>query len=419
MPPRLLLTVILAFTLAGCAQPTQPAAPTAPPTRQPEPTPTPEPFPDTPPPAPAATTVPESIPNLPDAAAYQWNPVVSGLAHPIDIRNAGDARLFIVEQRGRIRILKDGQLLLTPLIDIVGRVGSNGSEQGLLGLAFHPKFSENGYFFVNYTDKNGNTHISRFTASGDTADPSSEKELITVTQPFANHNGGSLAFGPDGYLYIGLGDGGSGGDPYDNAQSLETWLGKILRIDVNVTEVQYGVPADNPFENIQLREIWAYGLRNPWRFSFDSLTGDFYIADVGQNEIEELNFVAAGEPGGINFGWNDFEGMQVFEGGNAQNVRMPVTQYSHADGCAITGGYVYRGQALPAWNGVYLYGDYCSGLIWGMIHHFSTDGKEETFNSTLLFNSGLTISTFGVDQAGEIYLADYNNGTVYRLEKAK
>jgi glucose/arabinose dehydrogenase len=359
----------------------------------------------------AAPPTPISV-HIPDPAAYTWTQVVSGITSPTDIKNAGDAsgRLFIVEQPGRIRILKNGQLLDAPFLDITDRVGSNGSERGLLGLAFHPKFAENSYFYVNYTDRDGNTRISRFTANGDLADPASEVQLIFVKQPFPNHNGGALAFGLDGYLYIGLGDGGSAGDPYGNAQSLETWLGKILRIDVNTVDTPYGVPADNPFNDRRLSEIWAYGLRNPWRFSFDHLTGDLWIGDVGQNQWEEIDFVRAGTPGGLNFGWNKVEGTHPFNSNNQPEYTAPVAEYPHGPECSVTGGYVYRGAVLPEWQGVYFYGDYCSGVIWGL------PSPPQGARPVSLFQTGFRISTFGVDEAGELYVADYN-GAIYRLEK--
>jgi glucose/arabinose dehydrogenase len=350
---------------------------------------------------------------MPDPAAYGWAPVISGLNAPTDIKNAGDGsgRLFILEKPGRILILKDGQLLKTPFLDIKDRVGSNGSEQGLLGLAFHPNFSQNGFFFVNYTDKDGNTHIARFSARGDRADPASEKKLLFVQQPFANHNGGALAFDPAGYLLIGLGDGGSGGDPYGNAQSLNTLLGKILRLDVDNGD-PYGIPADNPYASSGEvnKEIWAGGLRNPWRFSFDRLTHDLWIADVGQNLWEEIDFVAAGTPGGLNFGWNKMEATHPFKGGNQPEFTAPVAEYPHDSGCSVSGGYVYRGPSLPEWQGVYFYGDYCSGAVWGM------SSPPQGAQPELLFQTGFKISTFGEDEAGELYVADYG-GAIYRLEK--
>lgn len=407
MTPRFLFTVILilGFSLAGCGAPapsqTTRIAPTASPLTVSTVTvsaPLPEPTEvlSTSTSVPEPTTVPAQIPN---ASAYSWTPVISGLTHPSDIQPAGDGsgRLFVLEQPGRIRIFQNGSLFEMPFLDITDRVGSKGSEQGLLGLAFHPKFAQNGWFYVNYTDFDGNTHIARFTASGDSANPASEKSILFVQQPFQNHNGGALAFGPDGNLYIGLGDGGSAGDPYGNAQSGNSLLGKILRIDVDRG-------AANP-------EIWASGLRNPWRFSYDHLTGDLWIGDVGQNLYEEVDFVAAGTPGGLNFGWKKMEGNHPYKGGPQPEFTAPVAEYSHAEGCAITGGYVYRGVALPAWQGVYFYGDYCSGTIWGL-----TSPPFSGIQPTVLFQTGFKISTFGVDEAGELYLADYT-GAIYRLEK--
>jgi glucose/arabinose dehydrogenase len=325
----------------------------------------------------------------------------------------------VLEQPGRIRIVKDGQLLPVSFLDITGRVGSNGNEQGLLGIAFHPRFFENGYFYVNYTDGNGDTSISRFTASGDSADPASEKRLIHVPQPFANHNGGAMKFGPDGYLYIGLGDGGSQGDPYGNAQSGNTLLGKILRIDVDNGD-PYAIPPDNPFAGSGevYQEIWAYGLRNPWRFSFDQVTGDLWIGDVGQNSWEEIDRVPSGAPGGANFGWNKMEGTHPFEGSNLPDYVAPVAEYSHASGCSVTGGYVYSGSSLPEWQGVYFYGDYCSGIIWGLAGASSdmvpvSAGAPQPVQ---LFQTNFRITTFGIDAAGELYLADRSGG-IYQLAK--
>ena len=364
----------------------------------------------------AATT---AVLTLPDPAGYAWNPVIAGLELPVDIQNAGDGsgRLFIVEKPGRIVILKDGQLLPTPFLDISAKVGSRYTEQGLLGLAFHSNYARTGLFYVNYTDGNGNTVIARFHVSAsdpDLADPASEKDILRVDQPYNNHNGGGLAFGPDGYLYIGLGDGGSEGDPLLTGQNLRTLLGKMLRIDVD-HGTPYAIPAGNPFaKGGGLPEIWAYGLRNPWRFSFDCLTGDLYIADVGQDAWEEIDFVPAGMPGGMNFGWSYYEGMHPLKGQPSANATFtwPIDEYSHTYGCAVTGGYVYRGAALPEWQGVYFFGDYCSGNIWGLIH---SNGQIQP--AKILFTTGARITTFGVDEAGEIYMADYGLGELLRLER--
>jgi glucose/arabinose dehydrogenase len=378
----------------------------------PSPTPTSSPtFTPTPQPTPTAA------PSFPDPAGYGWSPVVSGLDLPTDIQNAGDGsgRLFIVEKYGRILVFQNNQLLPVPFLDIQTEVGSQHTEQGLLGLAFHPNYATSGLFNVNYTDKNGNTVVARFHVSANDpnrADPGSQVDLLHVQQPYNNHNGGGLAFGPDGYLYIGLGDGGSEGDPNRIGQNLQTLLAKMLRIDVN-QGTPYTIPADNPFvKGGGLPEIWAVGLRNPWRFSFDHLTGDLYIADVGQDSWEEIDFVPKGMPGGMNFGWSYYEGLHPYKGQPpvGATFTLPVSEYSHADGCAVTGGYVYRGQALPEWQGVYFYGDSCSGNIWGLIH---TNGN--TWESKILFQTGAKITTFGVDEAGEIYAADYGSGTLLHL----
>jgi glucose/arabinose dehydrogenase len=364
-----------------------------------------------------ASTVPtEAVINFPVAESYQWKVVASGFAHPLDIQNAGDGsgRLFIVQQGGRIRILENGQMLDPPFLDIIGRVGSVGNEQGLLGMAFDPNFKQNQYFYVNYTELQGNTVIARFTASGNVADPNSELKLLGVAQPFPNHNGGGLAFGPDGYFYIGLGDGGSQGDPNGNGQNLNTLLGKLLRIDVK-NGAPYAIPPDNPFANGGSKpEIWAYGLRNPWRFSFDRATGDLWIGDVGQDLWEEIDFLPAGTAGGVNFGWNRYEGMHDYSAGaQIENYRPPLFEYSHSEGCSVTGGYIYRG-SMPEWQGVYFYGDYCSGGVWGALRVLDANG--ETSISTRLFETGAAITSFGVDESGEIYLAD-RNGNILRLER--
>jgi glucose/arabinose dehydrogenase len=376
-----------------------------------------------------ATTTPisqtgqETVTGLPDPALYAWEKVFSGFQLPVFLSEAGDAsgRLFIVSQSGVIYVVRDGIVLSEPFLDLqeqVSRPRSAGyyGERGLLGLAFHPRFHDNGFFYVNYTDRDGNTVIARYTSpvGADQADPQSELRLLTVEQPYANHNGGMLAFGPDGYLYIGLGDGGSAGDPQGNGQSLETWLGKILRIDVDGGE-PYAIPADNPFAVQGGRpEIWASGLRNPWRFSFDALTGDLYIGDVGQGAWEEVDFLAAGSPGGGNFGWDYREGAHAYEGQPPGNLDLtdPVAEYSHEFGCSITGGEVYRGVNLAEWQGVYLYGDYCNGNVWGLLRSPAGDWQNQ-----LMFATGIPISSFGVDEAGEVYLLDHALGDIYKLRK--
>ena len=353
---------------------------------------------DTPPPQPEATA-------FPSPGDYTWQLIASNLVRPVDLQPDGSGRLFVVEKLGHIHIIEDGQLIETPFMNIEDRVNDSSNEMGLLGLAFHPNYARNGYFFVNYTGSGGDTFISRFQVSGDpnAANPSSELILLRVSQPFPNHNGGGLDFGPDGYLYAGLGDGGAGGDPFGNAQKTDNLLGKVLRLDVNSAE-PYAIPADNPFGN----EIWVYGLRNPWRISFDSGTGDIYIGDVGQGTYEEIDHLPAGSPGGTNFGWDFREGAHPFEGNAPAGLTDPVAEYSHAEGgCSVTGGYVYRG-SLPEWNGIYLYGDYCTGFIWGLIN------SDEGWQAQVLFDTDARITSFGQDEAGEVYLLN-DGGEVYTL----
>jgi len=365
----------------------------------------------------AAPLPPASVSTFPDSTEYHWEVVVNGFDQPLDIQHAGDGsgRIFVVERGGKIRILENDLLVEEPFLDISKKVRTNGSEQGLLGLAFHPDYAENGFFFINYTDLNGNTVIARYQASGNDqqADATSEAVLLHIEQPYGNHNGGGFAFGPDGFLYIGLGDGGSGDDPHGNGQNLNTYLGKILRLDVDGSET-YVVPADNPFlQGEGLPEIWAYGLRNPWRFSFDSLTGDLYIADVGQNIWEEISFLPAGAEGGANFGWNYMEGNHIFlqEPPVGLDVVAPVAEYNHDEGCSVTGGVVYRGDEFPEWQGVYFYGDFCSGQVWGL---FNLGGE---WQAQSIFYTGSLISSFGEGEGGTLYLADYNTEIIFKLSK--
>ncbi len=361
------------------------------------------------------TQTADSVESFPDASEYQWSIVVDDLRRPVDLAHTGDDRLFVVEQAGVIRIVENGRVLPTPFLDIRDRVNDRGSEQGLLGIAFHPQHTENGAFFLNYTGSGGNTVISRFQVSQDPnlADENNESVLFTINQPYGNHNGGGLKFGPDGLLYIGTGDGGSANDPLGNGQRLDTLLGKILRFDVDSAQ-PFAFPADNPFvEGGGLRGIWAYGLRNPWRFSFDSLTGDLYIADVGQSQWEEVNFQPAGSPGGVNYGWNLREGAHPFAGDDSSGLTDPVAEYSHQFGCSVTGGVVVRDPVLPAWNGVYLYGDYCTGIIWGLLH--TPDGSSK---SSQLFDTNFSISSFGEGPDHQVYLLDLS-GAIYRLQSTQ
>ena len=354
----------------------------------------------------------------PDPAQVRLVEAASGFERPLYVTHAGDGsdRLFVVEQAGRIWILQDGERLQTPFLDlsnVVTGVGQGYSEQGLLGLAFHPDYADNGRFFVNYTDRSGNTAIAEYRVSADNpdrADPGSGQILLTAEQPYPNHNGGQLAFGPDGYLYIGLGDGGSGGDPQGNAQNTWTLLGKILRLDVSGGEAPYLTPPDNPFTSgLGAGEIWAYGLRNPWRFSFDRHTGDLWIADVGQNAREEVNFQPAG---GQNYGWSIMEGTNCYRpasGCDRTGLVLPVFEYTHSDGCSITGGYVYRGAAFPALRGAYLAADYCTGAAWAI----RRQGDE--FRADRLPDFPTGISSFGEDDADELYIVRDQPGTLERL----
>ncbi len=341
-----------------------------------------------------------------------------GLIHPVHITHAGDGsgRLFVVEQEGRIRIIRAGAVIAAPLLDISGRV-LFGGERGLLSVVFPPGYATSGRFYVNYTRKpDGATVIARYhvTADPDIADNLNEEPLLVIPQPFANHNGGQLAFGPDGFLYIGMGDGGSSGDPLNNAQNHDSLLGKMLRIDVESGVFPYGVPATNPFviSSGYRPEIWALGLRNPWRFSFDRLTGDLYIGDVGQNLYEEVDFQPVSSAGGQNYGWNIMEASHCFltPSCSSAGLVLPVAEYDHQTGdCSITGGMVYRGQKYPALQGVYLYGDYCSGRIRGLMK------EGGSFQNAVLYDSPYAITTFGEDEGGSLYLADYVSGSIYSV----
>ena len=405
-----------------------PPSPTVGPTPTPAPatvTPTPQPSPTwapTPSSQPSATVAPETLADL-SSKRLELRLVAGGLDTPVGLAHAGDGsgRLFIVEKVGRIRVLQDGALLAAPLLDISDRVGSEQSEQGLLGLAFHPESAENGLFYVNYTDRQGDTVVSRFSMAAGwdpggqpVADPGSEMPLLKLDQPASNHNGGHLAFGPDGYLYIGTGDGGAAGDKFGNGQNGATLLGAMLRLDVDSGE-PYAIPADNPFVgDPDIRdEIWAMGLRNPWRYSFDRLTGDLYIADVGQNQYEEVNLQPAADAGGRNYGWPIMEAGHCFPADREceqAGLALPLLEYGRAQGCSVTGGYVYRGEEFPGFQGVYLFGDYCSGRIWGVA---AQAGPEPQVVE--LAKANVQLSTFGEDERGELYLLDMGRGELFRL----
>ncbi|HEU4881560.1 MAG TPA: PQQ-dependent sugar dehydrogenase [Longimicrobium sp.] len=341
--------------------------------------------------------------------------VVQGLASPVHLTApANDARLFIVEQPGRIRIVQNGALLPTPFLDISAKVTAGG-ERGLLSVAFHPQYASNGTFFVNYTDTRGDTRIERYRVSADPnrADPATAELVLTVAQPYSNHNGGLAAFGPDGKLYIGMGDGGGGGDPDETGQDPLRMLGKLLRIDVDAAR-PYAIPANNPYAGgtNPLPEIWASGLRNPWRFSWDRTANLLYVADVGQNRLEEIDVVPAAQ-GGVNYGWDEMEGSDCFEpstGCNQTGKVQPVAEYTHSDGCSITGGFVYRGQDIPALRGVYFYADYCQGWIRSFRY---ANGAATDARSWEVENVG-SISSFGEDARGELYVVSHG-GAVYKI----
>lgn len=347
-----------------------------------------------------------------------------GFNNPVGIKHANDDRLFIVEKAGVIKIIDAQQNVNSPaFLDINSLVSNSGGERGLLGLAFHPNYNSNGFFFVNYINNSGDTVISRFTASppnSATANANSEFPIMTISQPYSNHNGGDIAFGEDGFLYIATGDGGSGGDPGNRSQDLTTLLGKLLRIDIDNTSngLNYAIPANNPYISVStaLDEIWAYGLRNPWRFSFDRTNNDLWIADVGQNEIEEINKVSTTEAG-INYGWRCYEGNDPYNTNgcvNASAMVFPVSQYTHSNSgefkCSITGGYSYQGSQFPAFVDTYFFADYCSDEIGTLV--FENNAWTMSF-TTPYNNKGWT--SFGEDMAGELYIAAASTGEIFKI----
>ncbi|MDQ2853518.1 MAG: PQQ-dependent sugar dehydrogenase [Chloroflexota bacterium] len=371
-------------------------------------------------PAPRPTATPAPVvggPNQLGVALF-----ASGFIDPTGVTNAGDGsgRLFVIQRAGQIRVVDaNGSVGPAPFVDLSARIKAGG-EQGLLGLAFHPGFASNGRMFVDYTRAgDGATIISELTAAPDhaSANPASERILLTISQPYSNHNGGQLAFGPNGFLYIGMGDGGSGGDPQGNGQNRQALLGKILRINVDGPPAPgkaYAIPNGNPYApggvapGGGLPEIWAYGLRNPWRFSFDRGTGDLYIGDVGQNAWEEVDRQPGGSRGGENYGWNAFEGTHCYAVCGGVVAVPPIAEYSHSIGCSVTGGFVYRGARQPGLQGIYVFGDYCSGTI------FTVPAGVGSATPKPVAASGLNISSFGEGQDGEVYVVDLGGG-VYRV----
>lgn len=363
--------------------------------------------------------------DAPDLSSVALTEVATGFTYPLLVTHADDGsnRLFVVEQTGVIKIIQDGQTLESPFLDITDRASGSVlqgySEMGLLGLAFPPDYAESGMFYVNYVDKNQVTKISQFTLGVDSpnaADPSSEVILMEFDQPFPNHNGGDMAFGPDGYLYISVGDGGAAGDPLLTGQDPLDWFGSLLRISVDGSG-GYVSPEDNPFatEVTFAPEVWAYGLRNVWKFSFDRVTGDLYVADVGQNVYEEINFIPSSEGAGANFGWSDYEANHPFHKDSAPEAMIePFFEYPHSDGdCSVTGGYTYRGEAVPALEGVYVFGDFCTGRLWA-----SWRDADSAWQTVDFLRAGFSVSAFGEDEAGEVYVVDYD-GTIYRFDLAQ
>ncbi|HEX9816517.1 MAG TPA: PQQ-dependent sugar dehydrogenase [Candidatus Thermoplasmatota archaeon] len=355
----------------------------------------------------------------PATGSVKLVPFLSGLDSPIYLTHAGDGsgRIFIVEQTGKIKIWKNGAVLPTPFLDVTSLVVSGG-EQGLLGLGFHPDHETNGVFVIDYTrggnpTVSGDTVVARYRAAPgnpDVTDVASAQGILTVDQPFANHNGGMVDYGPDGFVYIGLGDGGLADDPQNNAQNPQALLGKMLRIAIEDTGT-YTVPSDNPFVNVPTHrpEIWATGLRNPWRHSFDRATGDLYMGDVGQNAWEEISFQPAASNGGENYGWDVYEGTHNYQPGIVIQHTLPVAEYDHEEGdCSVTGGYVYRGTEVPALQGYYVLGDYCTGRLWTLAKIGASWALSE------FMDTEYAISSFGEDEAGELYLVDHT-GSIYKF----
>jgi glucose/arabinose dehydrogenase len=368
--------------------------------------------PATPPPSTSTTATPPASTAAPRIAL---EPAWSGFSQPVQLANAGDGsgRLFVVQLGGSIRVIEGGRVLATPLLDI-SRLVSTGGERGLLGMAFEPGHPDT--FYVDYTDINGDSVIARYRVSStdrNIADPASADTVLKVAQPFPNHNGGQLAFGPDGFLYIGFGDGGGAGDPNGNGQNPAALLGKILRIGVSGTAT-YTIPADNPFVTRHgfRPEIWDLGLRNPWRFSFDTANGDLYIGDVGQNLWEEIDYEPA-RTGGLNYGWNRYEGLHTFKVDAAlapgTTAIPPVAEYGHDQGEAVIGGFVYRGSRWPSLAGAYLYGDYSSGRVWALTR------QGGSWRSEVAADTGRIIGGFGQAEDGELYLLDLRGGDVLHV----
>ena len=367
-----------------------------------------------------------SGPSAPTASTIDLSTVVTGLSNPVFVVRSpdGTGRLFVVEQTGQIRVIKDGSLLPDPMLSLKSAV-SKGGEQGLLGLAFSPSYAKNRRFYVDYTDLKGDTVIREYRtsiANPDRVEPGSGRTILRIRQPYSNHNGGMIAFGKDGYLYIGTGDGGSSGDPGNRAQSKYSLLGKILRINVNgkTSTRQYRIPSSNPYVGkAGLDEIWQRGLRNPWRFSFDRANGYLWIGDVGQSRYEEIDRAANNSSGpgrGMNWGWRVMEGFHCYNpssGCSKSGRKLPLVEYTHASGrCSVTGGYVYRGAAIPALRGYYVFADFCSGEIWAV--YASAASRTSSAPKILLRDTNVKISGFGEDVDGELYVVSLG-GSVQKI----
>ncbi|MBK8956241.1 MAG: PQQ-dependent sugar dehydrogenase [Saprospiraceae bacterium] len=359
---------------------------------------------------------------LPAQNGIKINRWITGVSIPVDLAHCGDDRLFVIEKSGKIRIIRNNALVSVPFLDITAKVRSTGGEQGLLGMAFHPAYKTNGLLYVNYTDRSATTKTVieeyKVTADSNRIDSTSGRILLTIDQPFTNHNGGCIRFGPDGYLYIGMGDGGSANDPQNNAQNKMSLLGKMLRIDVNVSP-GYGIPPTNPFVGnaAYAPEIWAMGMRNPWRFSFDRMNGDLWIGDVGQGSWEEIDYEPVNDPGGKNYGWRCYEGNSNFNTTGCEpkaNYTFPIYEYfsdQSINGCSVTGGYVYRGSKYPGLFGKYIYGDYCTGKIWALEQ---MQGNAPV-NTQVYDHSNNSITTFGEDADGNLYFADASSSAIYQI----
>jgi glucose/arabinose dehydrogenase len=417
-PGRRLAVLLISFAVAGCAVPSPSPSPSGgAPTLTARPS-APEGVGPSPSDAASRSATPTAVAIAADPPALALEEVAGGLSEPINISAAPDGWLLVNERAGRVVAVDPASGGRAITVDLGDRV-LGGGEQGLLGLALHPDWPDRPRAFIHYSDRNGDTVLAEYTgtatATPPVLDPASERVLLRVDQPFANHNGGQLAFGPDGYLYMALGDGGSGGDPNGNGQNPRTLLGSILRIDVDIRDsTEYGIPPDNPFADGSdgAPEVFVYGLRNPWRFSFDPATNALWIGDVGQNAYEEIDRLEPSTAAGANLGWNVMEASHCFNGPicPSEGLVLPVAEYGRDQGCSVTGGYVYRGQAIPDLAGWYLFSDYCSGLLFGV-----PSDAEGVIAPRVLLETGHSVSTFGQGTDGELYIADLDDGTIYRI----